>query len=252
MEKNKFSANLMIGVIFVIFGLFVIKFFNIAFPISVITMSKSSEMAVVGEGKIEVTPDTAYVDAGITVDNKQTVQEVQTVISTIDNKIVEAMKKISIDKTNIKTSNYSVSPSYTYDNNQNKITGYNGNVTIEIKVKDPQLAAKVIEEATTAGANQIQGSRFVVDKPEIYREQVRNIAIQNAKDQAEKMAKSLGIKLGKITNIVESSPTDNTVVPYAAKALSISSDRMGGGSNAVIEPGSQTITSVVTLYFEKN
>jgi uncharacterized protein YggE len=252
MKNSKSSTNWVVGVIFVILGLFVVKYFNIAFPISVMTTTRSSEMAVVGEGKIEVTPDTAYVDAGITVDNKQTVEEVQKTISDINNKIIGAMKNIGIDKSDVKTSNYSVSPNYSYDNGQNKITGYNGNTTIEIKVRDPQLAAKVIEAATTAGANQIQGSRFVVDKPEIYREQVRNAAIQNAKDQAEKMAKSLGIKLGKITNIVESSPTDNTIVPYTAKTLSISSDQMGGGSNAVIEPGSQTITSEVTLYFEKN
>ena len=35
---------------------------------------------------------------------------------------------------------------------------------IQIKVRDPQMASKVIESVTTAGANQIQGSRFVVDK----------------------------------------------------------------------------------------
>ena len=41
----------------------------------------------VGEGKVEVSPDTAYVDAGITVDNRRAVKEVQDTINTINNKI---------------------------------------------------------------------------------------------------------------------------------------------------------------------
>jgi len=107
------------------------------------------------------------------------------------------------------------------------------------------LASKVIETATTAGANQIQGSRFVVDKPELYREEAREKAIKNAKEQAEKMAKNLGIKLGKIVNIIESSPSQP--IAFYGKAYA---EGLGGGG-PILEQGTQTVTSVVTLYFEK-
>lgn len=249
MENKKFLLNFFIVIIVSIAGLYLIKALNIYYPLQIISTTRSSELAVVGEGKIEAVPDTAYVDAGITVDNKSTVSEVQDAITTVNNKIISAMKNIGIEKADVKTSNYSISPNNTYENGQNRINGYNGNASIEIKVKDMTLVLKVIEEATNAGANQIQGSRFVVDKPETYREKARNAAIENAKDQAQKMAKELGIRLGKITNIVESSP--NVLVPMEAKSLALSSDRVGGSASPVLEPGSQTITSVVTLYFEK-
>ena len=87
----------------------------------------------------------------------------------------------------------------------------------------------------------------MVSQPELYREQARNAAIKNAKDQAVKIAKNLGIKLGKVTNMVESS---SNTPSYYSKALPVSGGGMGGGIN--IEPGSQTVTSEVTLYFEKN
>lgn len=249
MENKNFLGNFVAVVFISLLALYLVKVFDISYPLTLVTSSKSSELAVVGEGKVEVTPDTAYVDAEITVDKASSVAEAQKKINEINNKIINALREIGIEKADIKTSNYSINPSYKYENNENKIDGYNGNVTIEIKVRDPQMASKVIETVTTAGANQIQGSRFVVDKPELYREEARNAAIKNAKDQAQNLAKNLGIKLGKITNIVESSPNQ----PILYKAMAAEGIGAGGGGGLTqIEPGSQTITSIVTLYFEKN
>jgi len=162
------------------------------------------------------------------------------------------MKKLNLKKENIKTSNYSIYPNYVYEKDQNRITGYNGSVTISIKMKDTKLTANVIEEATKAGANNVQGTRFVVDNPDKYRELAREAAITNAKEQAQKLAKTLGIKLGKIVNVVESTPS-YSAPNYAAKMALSSVGGLGGSadSSANFEPGSQTLSSVVTLYFEK-
>ena len=62
------------------------------------------------------------------------------------------------------------------------------------------------------------------------------------------MAKSLGIKLGKVTNIIESSPNNIESIKYAAMPVTGGGSGSGGVS---IEQGSQTLTSTVTLYFEK-
>ncbi len=239
--------NFFTAIVVSLIALFVIKYFDISYPLSVVSTSKSTELAVVGEGKVEVSPDTAYVDAGITVDNRATVKEVQDTINTINNKIINALRDAGIEKADIKTSNYSVYPNYKYENNVNTISGYNGNATVQIKVRDTQTVSQVIETVTTAGANQIQGVRFTIDKPEVYREEARDKAISNAKDQAEKMAKNLGIKLGKVVNIVESSP--NEPVPLYGKTMA---EGLGGGGGApVVESGTQTVTSIVTLFFEK-
>jgi hypothetical protein len=248
MENDKhFLFHFVVTVSVVVIALFFIKTLNISYPLSVTTTSASSELAVVGEGKMEVTPDTAYVDAGITVDNRGTVAEVQKTINSINDKIIDALRERGIEKADIKTSNYSVYPNYKYEANVNTINGYNGNATIQVKVRDTQMVSSVIEEVTTAGANQIQGVRFSIDKPETYREQVRDMAIKNAKSQAQKLAKDLGISLGKVTNMVESTPIQGGVYPMYA----VAERGAGGGGGPTVEEGTQTITSVVTLYFEK-
>ncbi|KKP67480.1 MAG: hypothetical protein UR68_C0010G0014 [Candidatus Roizmanbacteria bacterium GW2011_GWA2_35_19] len=248
MDKEHYLLNFVMFVAVIVISLFIIKIFDISYPLTITTTNKSTELAVVGEGKVEVSPDTAYVDAGITVDNRGTVSEVQTTVNSINNKIINALRDMGIEKGDIKTSNYSVYPNYKYENNVNSINGYNGNATIQVKVRDAQMVSKVIETVTGAGANQIQGVRFSIDKPETYREEARDKAIENAKEQASKMASNLGIKLGKVVNIIESSPNQQ-VFPVYSKATF--ADGIGGGGGPTVEQGTQTITSIVTLYFEK-
>lgn len=247
MDNKNFLRNFLVVIIVFLAALYLIKAFDISYPLTIVSTTKSTELAVVGEGKVEVTPDTAYVNAGITVDNQANVSEVQTIINTVNNKIIDGLGKLEIKKADIKTSNYSISPNYKYENNSNSISGYNGNATVQVKVRNTQLVSQVIEAVTSAGANQIQGVSFSIDNPDIYREEARDKAIANAKDQAEKMAKNLGINLGKITNIVESSPEQ----PVALTNTAYSAEIGGGPVAPVVEPGSQTVSSVVTLYFEK-
>lgn len=239
----------------VIVLLLVIKFLNISYPFTVTTYNKYNELSVVGEGKVDVVPDTAYVDVGITVNGVSKVDDVQKQINDVNNKIVEGVKKLGISKSNITTSNYSVYPEYRYDatqNTQTSISGYNGNVTITVKTNKVDITSQIIDIATKAGANQVQGVRFSVDKPEKYREEARNKAIKNAKEEGAKLAKDLGIKLGNVSNIIESTNTGSPMYPVSSLKMMDSATGMGGGaSSPSIEQGTQTITSTVTLFFEK-
>lgn len=227
-----------------ILTLAIIKILNIAVPISVTSRAVSGELAVVGEGKVDVIPDTANVQAGIAAEGK-TVKEVEGKINEINNKIVSTLERLKIDKKDIKTSNYSINPSYNFTpNGRNNISGYTGNSSLTLTIRKQELVPKVITAATEAGANQVYNSGFTVDDPSKYREEARDKAIQNAKAQAQKLSKELGIKLGRVVNIVESTPGPDGIVPLLR-------GEAGVGGAPDLQPGSQTITSVVTLYFEK-
>lgn len=237
-----------LSIVSVVVALFLIKLFDISYPLKVTVTNTSQELAVVGEGKVDVVPNTAYVDVGVTVNNSSTVEEARKKIDKINSQLIEAVKKLGITSKEIKTTNYSVYPTYTYENNTNRITGYDGNATITVKTKKTETVPLIIEEATKAGANQINNTRFVVDDPALYREEARGKAIKNAQDQAEKLAKSLGIKLGKVVNVVESLSGGSNPGPILYDKMS---SGMGGGGGPTLESGSETITSTVTLYFEK-
>ncbi len=239
--------NILATLITILIVIGFMRLFNLPIPIAVTTTSRSSEMSVIGEGKVEVVPDIAYVDVGISVSRAKTVEVAQTEINSKNKAVLDAMAKLGIDKKNIKTSNYSIYPAYDYESGTEVLNGYNGNVTISIKSSKIDQISDVIAQATAAGANQVQGTRFEVEDPAKYREQAREKAIANAKEQAQKLAKDLGIKLGKVVNVVEYSPSSTGVPMYAMEKLAVG---FGGGGPSV-EPGTQTITTVVTLYYEK-
>jgi len=249
MVDKKITHTYLVLIAITLVALYVIQRFDISYPITLRTSQVSSELSVVGEGKLDIVPDTATVDVGITVTNAKTAPDAQKQIDDVNNKIIEAMKTIGVQKQNIQTLNYSIYPNTNYDETtkRDSINGYNGSVTVSIKTNDVSLSSKIVDTATKSGANQIQGIRFSIDHPEVYREKVRDLAIANARTQAEKLAKNLGLKLGKVTNIVESSSDGGQPIPmiYAEKAMG------GGGGGPQVEPGTQTISSIVTLSFEK-
>ncbi len=252
LKENKLVVNTawILGLILIF--LWAVNFFNIAYPLTVTSKQSSGELAVVGVGKVDTTPDTASVDLGIVVNDAKTIEEASTQINKVNNDIVAGLTALGIAKGDIKTSNYSINPNYDYTKVPNgTITGYNGNTTVTVKVKDTTKLPQVIEAGTKGGANQVMGTNYTIDKPEDYQEQARKKAIQNAKEQANKMASELGIRLGRIVNIVESSSNGQLPMMYAKSAVMNLDAR--GGTNAPIpelQPGTQTITSTVTLYFE--
>lgn len=248
-KENKIISTYSALLILTILGLLIINALNISYPLTVTQKNASGELAVVGVGKVDIVPDTASVDLGIIANNSASVVDTQTQINKVNNAIVDSLKQLGIEKTEIKTSNYSITPNYDYSRGGNgTITGYNGNATVTVKVKQTDKLPQVIEAATRAGANQVIGTNYSIDKPENYQEQARGKAITNAKEQAQKLASQLGIRLGKVTNIVESSNNPGPIpMMYAEKSMG-----MGGGTSAAdLQPGTQTITSTVTLYFEK-
>lgn len=245
MKNNAFLIKTLsfFGVLLVTLGL--ISVLGIAVPVNVTTSMRSNELSVVGEGKVDVVPDSATVDVGITVSDADSIEAAQKQINDTNNKIIAAMKNLGIDKKNLKTANYSIYPNYDYEGDRS-ITGYGADVRITISITDTARVSEVVDAATKAGANNVYGTSFAIENPAKYREDARNKAIQNAREQANKIAKSLGIKLGKVTNIIESSGSESMPgVMYAERSA------MGAGGGADFQSGTQTVTSTVTLVFEK-
>lgn len=248
MNKNLVQTYLTC-VLITLGGLLVIDKLHIAYPLEVTSMPRSGELSVVGEGKVDVVPDTATVTVGITVSRAATVTAAQEQIDRINNQVLTTMKELGVPEKDITTSNYSVNPNYNYDSSIQRIDGYNADASITIKTKDTQLVSQIVSKATEAGANQINGVSFSIDDPAKFRSDARTKAIENAKQEAEKLAKELGISLGKITNIVESG--GDMPVPMYREAYALDAAASAGKAAPEIEQGTQTITSTVTLFFEK-
>lgn len=256
MNRNVWQV---VGAVFVL--LLLIRLFNISYPVylRVTNSTVSSEFSVIGTGKVDVVPDTAVVDAGITVNNVSTAEEAKNQMTTINNDILKEVKALGVDAKDIKTSNFSIYPEYATSgiepltvrsvpsSGESRISGYSGNANVTIKLRNKDLASQVVEKVTVAGATNVNGPRFTLENPQMIQEEARAKAIENAKEQAKKLSKDLGIRLGRITNMVESPGYS----PYTyGRGGAMTLDATKEATAPEFEEGTETVSSTVTLFYE--
>lgn len=217
----------------------------IPFSVTSVTTQKTDSFSVTGEGKVTIIPDIANVSLGVSA-NGTTVKQVQEDMNRRINAVSAAVKALGVAEKDIQTSNYSVSPDYDGSGPRQRITGYNANSTLTIKIRDIEKINAVIDAAAGAGANQIGGISFDVDDKTKAQNEAREKAVAEAKRKASDAARIAGFSLGKIINYSE----DFGGYPgplYAADRLPLAG---GGEAKTNVEPGSTEVRVTVTLSFE--
>lgn len=215
------------------------------FSVSSVVTTKSDTFTVSGEGKTTVVPDIAVVSAGVQAQGAS-VKKVQQELNSKINKVTESIKKLGIDARDIRTANYNLSPMYDYKSGTQKITGYQANSTITVKVRNIDRANDVVDSATANGANEVGGISFDVEDKTKAENEARTQAVEAAKKKAEAAAKTAGFSLGRVINYSENDGTAPRPVLMMAK----SEGARDAGAPTQIEPGSSEISVTVSLSYE--
>ena len=206
-----------------------------------------------GKGEVVVTPDIATISFGVTAENLD-VSKAQTEATTKMNKIIDLLKAKGVDKKDIKLTNYSISPRYDYVQ-ASQIYPYGGkqvlaayvvSQTVEVKIRDISKAGEILSGVGEFGVTDVSGLTFTVDNEEVVKDQARDLAITDAKAQAKTLAKSLGVRLVKITSYSEGG---NYPVYYDMnKSMALASP--AGSAVPQVPMGENKITSNVTITYE--
>jgi uncharacterized protein YggE len=219
----------------------------IPFSLNSVVTNKMDMFSVTGEGKASVVPDIAVVSVGVSAQGA-TAKAVQQELNTKMNAVTAAVKAAGIKEADIKTADYSINPTYDYQSATQKITGYQAQSNLTIKVRDMDRANSVLDAATAAGANQVRGVSFTVDDPTRAEDQARTEAVAQAKKKAEDAAKTAGFKLGRIVNYQEG--VGGSPIPMAMydsrAALSVEPEM----APTQVSPGSTEVMMTVTLTYQ--
>jgi len=162
-----------------------------------------TRVAVVGDSQTKVAPDTAVMTFSVVTQGKQALdaQQQNAAKSEAVKKAVESA--ISGAAAEIKTSDYSLNPEqdYSYSSRMPKITGYTVNNTVTVRISSLDKVGSVIDAATAAGANSVQGIQFVLGESSPAQGEALSLASQQAMAKAEAIAQAMH---GKIARVVES------------------------------------------------
>ena len=200
---------------------------------------------VSAEGKIEVSPDIASLSFSVISEGTST-EDIYTDNTDKMNATVEFIKSEGIEEKDIKTTQYSLSPKYEYDEETRKtfISGYTLTQTVSVKVRDLTKVAEVLGGLPPLGINQIGNVSFTVENQEQYLTEARNQAFKKAKIKALQMASANGTVLGKIIGFSEYQGST-----YYPKGAVLGMGGEGSVSLPQIEPGTQEISIQVNITY---
>lgn len=222
----------------------------IPLSISQVTTNKESSFNVTGKSSIQAAPDKVVLSLGISQKNPD-IRTAQNQANTTINTVTQKLQDLGIKKEDIKTVNYSISPTYNYQTGGQNITGYSVDIMLSVSLTDFQKLNQAVDAATSSGANQVGGIQFTLSdkKEQEVKKQARAEAIANAQSNASELSSLAGMHLGKIINIVEGSANQGPIMYAEAKAPGI-----GGGYAAdqqtTIQPGKNSYTYSVVLSYE--
>ena len=116
---------------------------------------------------------------------------------------------------------------------------------VNVTVRDLGKLGQLLEASVMAGANSINSIQFDVSDREKALSTTRDLAVKNAKAQAQELATLAGVELGEITNISVYGGGNVTPMYYG----------MGGGGGVAMEAsvpvsaGSMVISTDVNLTY---
>lgn len=218
-----------------------------------------TNITVSGKGEVTSKPDIAQFSFGVRGEGADaaTAQEKS---GTIINELNAYLKEQGVEEKDIKTENYNLNPKYRDEAKpcaygsycppgKQIIDGYEVSQTITVKVRAIDKAGTLLAGVGDKGATDISGLNFTVDDDEKLKSTARDIAIVDAKAQAEKLAKALGVKLVRMTSYYEDGPISPFEGGYGGEMMN--APMMEKSFDSVDVPAGENKTiSNVTLMFE--
>jgi len=168
-------------------------------------------LTVSADGKTERAPDLVVFNAGVTTQGK-TAAEALSANSAAMNRVIASLKRAGVADRDIQTSNLSINPVYSEprrlpdgstEQRAPEIVGYQVNNSVSVRQRQLGDYGKVIDTLVTAGANQVNGPSFSLDKPDAALDAARTEAIGKARARADLYARAAGLKVVRIVSISE-------------------------------------------------
>jgi len=222
------------------------------------TNAAVNTIVVSGTGEIMAKPDIATFT--FTVDETApTASAAQKLATDKSNKVLAYLKQAGIADKDIQTNDYSSNPKYEYVNgvcndysctpSKQNLVGYEVTQSVSVKVRDISKAGDILSGVGEFDVQNLGGLSFSLENQKALEKQARQMAIADARAQAESLAADLGVQ---ITRIVGYSEQGNYPIVYAAKAMML--DSAAGAPAAapapVIPAGENKITSNVSVTYE--
>lgn len=205
-------------------------------------------ISVSGHGEVDIAPDLALVTIAVETTNERAETAVTENAERSD-RVVQSIKQLIGASDRVSTTGFSLQPRYEHRQGEMepRITGYVASNSVRVESRRIDSVGKIVDAAIRVGANRVDQLDFTAENPEPARLDALELAGQRAKAQAERIAQSLGVRLGKVLSVAAGGP-----VPVFAKRYDMG--RMAMAESAVaatpIEAGQVQVSADLSVVYE--
>lgn len=154
-----------------------------------------------GTASVDATPDIATLAIEVSVSAKDAAQAKKQVDERVA-QYFDFLQKNGIEKKDINAANLRTQPEYDYlKTGESQLKGYQAVRQVQVTLRQLDKLNELLDGALKSGLNEIRAVELGVAKPEVYREQARQKAIENATQQAASLAQGFQAKLGPVYSI---------------------------------------------------
>ena len=205
-----------------------------------------SSIRVSGEASLSVKPDRVQIDIGVTTHADKSADAAAQNARQVD-AVIAGVKKSAGAGAVLKTVNYSLSPTYKYQNgHEPTLTGYTAANVVQVQLDDLTKISGVIDAAAAAGANNVRGIQFTLrDQDAVHAEALRK-AVARARADADVLAGALGLKILRVLTVEE---TGARFVPLV-RAMATANAAAAADVATPVESGTLDVAASVVLTVE--
>lgn len=160
------------------------------------------------------------------------------------NAVVNALVANGISKEDIKTARFTVN-SFNPDN-KTQTTTYVVDNNVTVKIRDIGNVGNVLDAATEAGANQIQGINFVYENDAALKDELLKQAVVNGRKQASMVVAADGRSLGRLLDVNMYTVNTQVVDDMATMRAMAANSKIG----SQVFSGDVVISAEMSLVFE--
>ena len=214
-------------------------------PVMMMTMPVPTTLSLSASGEVSATPDKATINFAV-VSQGKTASEAMKANNVRMNAVMSALKSAGIADKDIQTSSLNLNPQYDYTDGQNpRLTGYQAQNQITVRINDLNQTGPVIDTVIKAGINQIDSITFGLKNDDTLLDQARQSAVAILMQRANLYAQATGMHVKRILTLSESDQSYQPPRPMFAMAKRAEAD-----SSTPVAGGELQLSVQVSATFE--
>lgn len=226
------------------------------------TTVEHNRIQVQAQAEISVAPDMATLSARLwertpaiarsedSQSDPQALADARKRLETRTGELIRTLEEAGLDSQDITAGSLTVHPDYVQqpageDEPGEMLVRTQIERPISLRIDDLDQIPTILDALTRAGVNALDGITYDLEDRSAATDKALTRALEKARHKAQLMASTLGIELGQVLNVQETS-----AVPYAPQMMAMRADAMESKAAPEYRPGEITVESGVSVAWE--